>query len=232
LRQRSPGLYLGLIVAIILGFAVVAGVWLTLHSIGSLGYEPELYRAQKTGSNSATLHLGSYPDSMLCHPNADSQQIQWVTYCPSTTLEVPPNSTITVIIDQYDSASTLVNDYFRQVRGTIGGTMTVNGKTMTEIGADQPGHTFTIQSTPETPNPIFVSVPLMGVPDNAPNVTVDGLTYPKPNVIMFQFHTGAPGTLIWHCYVPCGSDRGRPYGFSGPMSTQGYMAGTITVASY
>jgi hypothetical protein len=77
----------------------------------------------------------------------------------------------------------------------------------------------------------------MGVADNAPAVTqqIFGVTtsdYPKPNVISFQFRTGPPGTYIWHCYDPCGNDREPPYGFSGPMSTTGYMAGTMTVANY
>jgi hypothetical protein len=108
---------------------------------------------------------------------------------------------------------------------------------MTQLNADQPGHTFTLQSPPDTSSPLFVNVPLLGVPDNAPNVnvTVNGnqYQYPKPNVISFQFRTGPAGTTyIWHCYVPCGSDRGVPYGFSGPMSTTGFMAGTLTVASY
>jgi hypothetical protein len=166
---------------------------------------------------------------MVCHPNADSLQIQWVTYCPSTSLEVPPNSIITVIVSQYDSSTGVINDYFRQVHGTIGGDMMVNGKAMTALNADQPGHTFTLQSKPNATYPLFVSVPLLGVPDNAPNLA-NG--YPKPNVIQFQFRTGPPGTYIWHCYVPCGEDREPPFGFSGPMSTTGYMAGTLTVASY
>jgi hypothetical protein len=57
--------------------------------------------------------------------------------------------------------------------------------------------------------------------------------YPKPNIIEFQFRTGPAGhTYIWHCYVPCGNDRESPYGFSGPMSTTGFMAGTISVTNY
>ncbi len=113
-----------------------------------------------------------------------------------------------------------------------------NNKPMSQINADDAAHTFTIQSTPDETNPIFVSVPLLGVPDDAPintNVTgVDGKQYPyqAPNVISFQFRTGPSGTYIWHCYVPCGNDRESPYGFTGPMATTGYMAGTITVTNY
>lgn len=113
--------------------------------------------------------------------------------------------------------------------------MVVNGKPMSQISADAPGHTFTLQSTPDTNHLLFVSVPLLGVSANAnPNaVTVNGNPYPKPNVISFQFKTGPAGTTyVWHCYVPCGDPREPPYGFSGPMSTTGFMAGTMTVANY
>jgi len=234
MKQRSPAFIIGLIAAIILGFGIVAGVVLSLRSIKGLGYEPPVLQATKTGPNSATLSISTFPDSMVCHPDAGNPQINWVTYCPSTTFEVPANSLITVVIKQYDSASGLYNDFFQKVQGTVGGVAMYNNKPMNQIKADDAAHTFTIQSQPDETNPIFVSVPLLGVPDNAPTpVNINGNMYPKPNVIAFQFRTGpASHVYIWHCYVPCGNDRESPYGFSGPMTTTGYMAGTVTVANY
>ena len=233
MRQHSTGFVLGIIGSIIVGFGIIAGIFLGLRSITGLGYEPAVYQAQKTGPNSATLSISTFPDSHVCHADEGEPQIDWVTYCPSTNFEVPANSLITVTIEQYDTSSGLVNDYFQQVQGTVGGIELVNGKPMSQIAIDDVAHTFTIQSRPNEAHPLFVSVPLVGVPDNAPNaVTINGNPYPKPNVITFQFRTGPPGTYIWHCYVPCGSDRGAPFGFSGPMSTTGYMAGTLTVANY
>ncbi len=240
MKQHSFAFIFGIVVSLVLGFGVIAGVALALQANWGLGYDPPssvVGQAQKTGPNSATLSFGTFPDSMACHPNADAQQSLWVSYCPTTSFEVPPNSLITVVVSQYDSATTLINPYFQQVRGTVGGTMVVNGKTMNQIGADAPGHTFTLQSPPDTTYPLFVSVPLLGVSANDPtvNVTMDGnqYSYPKPNVISFQFRTGPAGTTyIWHCYVPCGNNREAPYGFSGPMSTTGFMAGTLTVANY
>jgi hypothetical protein len=230
MKRHSSGFVIGIIVSIVLGFGVVAGVWLGLQSIGGLGYDPGVLKATKTGPNSATLNLSTYPDSMVCHADQGEPQIEWVTYCPSTTWELPPNSLVTVIIKQYDSASGLYNDFFQKVQGTVGGIAKYNNKPMSQINGDDAAHTFTIQSQPDESNPIFVSVPLLGVADNAPNLA-NG--YPAPNVIEFQFHTGPAGHVyIWHCYVPCGNDRESPYGFSGPMSTTGYMAGTITVTNY
>jgi hypothetical protein len=241
LRQHSSGtVIVGLFVALVLGFGLFAGIVLSMQSAGGLGYEPAPLQAKKTGPNSAELDLSTYPDSMVCHPNAPEPEIEWVSYCatgisgPNTTYELPPNSLITVVIKQYDSASGLYNDFFSTVQGTVGDTMVVNGKTMSGINADDAAHTFVIQSSPEETAPIYINVPLLGVADNAPNaVTINGNPYPKPNVITFQFRTGPAGhTYIWHCYVPCGNDRETPYGFSGPMSTTGFMAGKIIVASY
>ncbi len=239
MKRHSAGFFIGIAVSIIVGFAVLVAVWVGLASNQGLGYNPSALQATKTGSNSATLNLSTFPDSQVCHPGAPDPQLEWVTYCSSTSLEVPPNSTITVVIKQYDSASGLYNNFFQKVQGTVGGVALYNNKPMSQIKADDSAHTFTIQSVPDETNQIFVSVPLLGVPDNAPsntNVTgVDGkqYQYPAPNVITFQFRTGPAGhTYIWHCYVPCGNDRETPYGFSGPMATTGYMAGTITVTNY
>jgi hypothetical protein len=229
LKRLSPGFIIGLVVTIILGFGIVAGVWLGLSSAQGLGYEPGVLQANKTGTNSATLEIAAYPDGGVCHSNEGAPQVDWVTYCPTTAFEVPANSLITVVIKQYDTPTGLYNDFFKTVQGTVGGVAMYNNKPMSQINADDTAHTFTIQSQPDEPNPIFVSVPLLGVPATAPTLA-NG--YPAPNVIQFQFRTGPAGTYIWHCYVPCGSDRESPYGFSGPMATTGYMAGTITVSSY
>jgi hypothetical protein len=243
LKRHSAGFFIGIVVSVIVGFAVLVAVWVGLASNQGLGYEPSPYYATKTGSNSATLDLSTYPDSMVCHPDAAALQIEWVSYCATnpaqaanqgTTIYLPPNSVITVTVKQYDSASGLYNDFFQKVQGTVGNVALYNSKPMSQINADDPAHTFTIQSVPDETNPIFVSVPLLGVADDAPNnVTINGNQYPTPNVIQFQFRTGPAGhTYIWHCYVPCGNDRESPYGFSGPMATTGYMAGTITVTNY
>lgn len=236
MRQHSSGFIIGIAASIILGFGVIAGIFLGLRSIGGLGYDPAVVQAAKTGPNAAELDLSTYPNSNVCHPDAPVPEINWVTYCASTNaqgtnLEVPPNSLITVVIKQYDTPTGLLNDFFQTVQGTVGGVAMYNNKPMSQINAADVAHTFSIQSQPDETNPIFVSVPLLGVSATAPN-QANG--YPTPNVIEFQFRTGPAGHVyIWHCYVPCGSASGiAPFGFSGPMSTTGYMAGTITVTSY
>ena len=123
MKQHSSGFIIGIVASIILGFGIVAGIWLGLSSISGLGSESGVVQATRTGPNSATLELATYPDSHVCHADAPAAQAIWVTYCSGTNgvatkLEVPPNSVITVVIKQYDSSTTLINDYFQQVRGT------------------------------------------------------------------------------------------------------------------
>jgi hypothetical protein len=52
------------------------------------------------------------------------------------------------------------------------------------------------------------------------------LTPLKPVITEFSFVTQGPGHYIWQCIDPCGSGFD---GFGGPMSTKGYMSGTIDV---
>jgi hypothetical protein len=234
MKQRSSGFVIGIVFSIILGFGIVALIALGLRSTAGLGYEPAVLQATKTGSNAAELDLSTFPDSKVCHPDAPVPEINWVTYCQSTALEVPANSLITVVIKQYDTPTGLENDFFQTVQGTVGNVAMYNKKPMSQLMVKDVAHTFTIQSQPDETNPLFVSVPLLGVPaSTTTNVTVNGIQYPTPNVIEFQFRTGPAGHVyIWHCYVPCGSNLESPFGFSGPMSTTGYMAGTITVTNY
>ena len=262
MKKHSSGFYIGIIVSINLGFGLVTLIALAFRTdVG--GGAPGVLRATITGPNTATLNLATYPDSQVCHADAGAQEVAWVTYCAGDNsafeqIQLPPNSLITVNIKQYDSGTTLINDYFGQVQGTSqmsnGQPMAMlDGKPFSNISdvsaiskntpghtfSSDPGHTFTIQSAPNTPpdEAIFVSVPLIGVNSNAPaNVNINGNMYPTPNVISFQFRTGPAGiTYLWHCYDPCGDTqyaRKPPFGFSGPMWTLGYMAGTITVTNY
>lgn len=87
------------------------------------------------------------------------------------------------------------------------------------------------QATRPGPNSFITVIIKNYVPTS---ITINGNQYPPPNVISFQFRTGPSGTYIWRCYDPCRDQLGRnaPFGFSGLMSTTGYKAGTITVASY
>jgi hypothetical protein len=132
---------------------------------------------------------------------------------------------VTVTIDQYDGGEKITNPYFARVHGTVGGTETVNGQTVTKADPAAIGHTFTLHAAPTAQTPIFVSAPLPAVPDDAP--PAPGSPYPRPNVVTFSFMTGGAGKYVWNCEFPCGD--GTYAKFGGPMSTRGYMSGTLTV---
>ncbi len=172
----------------------------------------------------AFLTLATYPDSLAGeHGSNGGPHPDWVSYGPTTNLEVPAHALVTITIDQYDTGGTIYNSFFAGVHGTVGGTETINGKTVTGISPDNVAHTFTLHMFPANQPSLFISVPLPAVSASAPNLA-NG--YPKPNVVTFSFITAGPGRYVWNCEYPCGTQY---RGFGGPMSTQGYMAGTLTV---
>lgn len=174
----------------------------------------------------AFLHLSTYPDSLAGEHGKDGgAQPDWVSYGPTTTLKVPANSLVTVTIDQYDSGGSITNPWFAHAHGTVGGVETVNGKQVTKWDPEMIGHTFTLHAAPTAQDPLFVSVPLPALPDDAQ--PAPGSAYAKPITVTFSFRTKGPGTYVWNCEYPCGD--GTYARFGGPMSARGYMSGTLTV---
>ncbi|MDQ6851030.1 MAG: hypothetical protein M3070_14010 [Actinomycetota bacterium] len=222
---------LGLAIAVGGGAIGVALVGLILHGSGpnASALEATVRGTAHTSQGTLThafLKLASYPDSMAGEHGKDGgAHPDWVSYGPSTNLHVPAHALVTVTIDQYDGGEKITNPYFAKVHGTVGNTMTVNGKVRTQTNPDTIGHTFTIHGAPTNQYPLFVSVPLPAVPDDVP--VAKGSDYPKPNVVTFSFMTHGKGHYVWNCEYPCGD--GYYAKFGGPMSTRGYMSGTVTV---
>lgn len=177
--------------------AATGGTRLTLETVAAIGprYSP------------------AHPDwvSYLIKSNG-----RWVH---STIYQVPAHSIVHVTIYQYDGDSGLRNPFLSQVQGTVGGTMTVDGKTTDAIEPEEASHTFVIPR-------LGVFVPLPGVPEEAKNqcefAPCEGAAH---RTIEFSFHTGKKGRYRWQCFVPCAA--GFIQGFGGPMQTVGYMDGFI-----
>jgi hypothetical protein len=155
----------------------------------------------------------------------------WVSYLgqdPSgrwqhtTIYKVPAHTLVTVTIYQYDTATGLRNPFLAQVRGTQGGTATLNGKPFSVLNSDDASHTFTIPD-------IGLSVPLSGISATAKNpCSVAPCTLAEDhNTITFSFMTPGPGTYRWQCFVPCAFKT--IYGNGGPMQTIGWMSGDLVV---
>ncbi|HSP08571.1 MAG TPA: hypothetical protein VLU92_03115 [Candidatus Dormibacteraeota bacterium] len=146
----------------------------------------------------------------------------WPSYLPTTTLDVPANSLVTMQIDEEDLARGLRNPFWSQAQGIIGGTFHMTyydnngqrqqGDFRALDSADNAAHTFAIPH-------LGVFVPLEALNAAAPPGSM--------NVITFSFRTGKPGVYNWQCFVPCGT--GTLAGNGGPMQTLGYMVGLLVV---
>jgi hypothetical protein len=176
---------------------------LTLQTVGSIGY----------GTHPSWVsYLALAPDGKWTH---------------TTLWDVPAHSLVHVTIFQYDSGSPLRNQFIGHVTGTLGGTMTLNGKTISLVNSNDGNgvaHTFTIPS-------LGIDVPLWGVSSSANNICAAAPCSPKDphNVITFSFMSPGAGQYPWQCFIPCG--LGYLYGNGGPMQSIGYMDGFLKVVA-
>ena len=239
--------YLGALVTVIVGAAIVVGVLATLSGTARI---PKLFAAPVNGTSNVdgvalkhvTLTLQTFPASPYEDPDwlqknypdgmdngvpipPQGDNLDWVTYWPTTTFQVPAHSVVTIRLENYDGKSTLLNNFYAKPQGVLGNSIMVDDQTMTSIKPEDASHTFTIHSIPSAEQDwLYVSVPVTGVDDNAP---ADDFGMPnKPVITEFSFVTQGPGHYIWQCFDPCGAGFN---GFGGPMSTKGYMSGTIDV---
>ncbi len=216
-------------------FAIaLAFVGLVASYAMSKSREPELIAATPMGTITTSqgemqhvaFELNTYPDSAVAENfnNDHSDHADWVSYGPSTRLEVPANSLVTITITNYDGGEVLNNTYFKDVIG-VEGTATLNGEPFTSVPPDHVGHTFTLRPAPvNTKSELFVTVPLLAVPED--QMPEEGYT-DTPNVITFSFIVGEAGEYIWNCEYPCGD--GTYAKFGNAMSAERWMSGTLSV---
>jgi len=160
---------------------------------------------QGTPTTGSSTHL-----AMDIVTNQPGMPKDWPAFSPSN-LVVPANSLVTITIRDYDLGNTAMpqDSPFTTVQGTADTSATADGRMYSSLAADKIAHTFTIPQ-------LNVNVPLPG----------DGMNGKDYNTVAFTFRTGAAGTYTFRCFDPCGTG---PMGMMGPMMTQGYMIGTLTV---
>ena len=220
LGQMTTRVRLALVAA-----GIVAGGALIAYYITSfLVVTPPSVAASGTGKQ-AQLTLQTV--AAFGHP----PHVDWVTYLArepngkwvhSTVLHVPAYATVKVTVYQFDTATGLRNPFWGQPRGTVGGTINVNGKATNVLNPDDASHTFAIPD-------LGVSVPLKGIADNAKNqcgVAPCALSMAHTTTT-FVFKSGKPGKYRWQCFVPCAFQF--PLGFGGPMQSLGWMDGYLMV---
>jgi len=165
---------------------------------------------------------------------------QWVH---TTLFSVPANTKVNVTIYGYDGCTPLRNNYWSQVQGVTGNTVTVQqfSKNNTPLGPAQPessinswsacnvGHTFAI---PELG--LYVPVASPNANDSVNNLCGSSPCTPTSggaySLETFSFMSPSQtGSYRWQCLVPCGG--GFLNGNGGPMQTLGWMAGFMDVVS-
>jgi hypothetical protein len=210
-----------IVIAVILVAAAIA------FYVAGLASGPATVEASQTGGHTAQLTLKT---EAAVGPQGSNRP--WVSYLVrnqqgewvhSTIFKVPAHSLVHVTLYQFDGDSGLRNPFLSQVQGTVGGTMRVNGKRMRSIDPEEASHTFAVPQ-------IGLIVPLLGVPEEAPNQCEEGPCHlgQAHQTITFTIRTGKPGRYRWQCFVPCAA--GFLAGFGGPMQTIGYMDGFLEVA--
>jgi hypothetical protein len=130
---------------------------------------------------------------------------------------VPAFSDVTVTIMNFDDATPLTGSYVSfakasRIKGTV--LSQTFEKTNPNAVGKSPAHTYSAVD-PKLVSHTF-TIPSLGL--NVPILASSRTT--------FTFHTGAAGIFAWHCQDPCGTG---PAGWSGAMSTLGYMGGELTV---
>jgi hypothetical protein len=209
---------------VVAGATAAAVVLVIVYAVGFLASTPSTVAAA-SGPGGARLTLQTV--AAFGHsPHPD-----WVSYLVkdrqgrwrhSTVFQVPAHSLVHVTIYQYDTATGLRNPFWSQVRGTVGGTMTVDGKTTGALPPDDASHTFAVPD-------LDVTVPLKGVPDNAKNqCSAAPCTLAQAHTtITFTIRTVNPGKFRWQCFVPCAA--AFIFGNGGPMQSIGWMDGYLHV---
>jgi hypothetical protein len=212
---RLSAVLLGVLVgAGLIAYYIVGYLMMTPSVVAAAGVRPTVRLTLQTVAS-----FGHKPHPDWVSYLAKSPAGKWVH---STIFRVPANSVVQMTILQYDTATGLRNPFWGLPEGTIGGTMTVDGKQLKSLNPDLASHTFAIPD-------LGVTVPLKGVPDNAKNqCSVAPCTLAQAHTtITFSFRTGKRGTYRWQCFVPCAA--GFILGFGGPMQTLGWMDGLLEV---
>jgi hypothetical protein len=146
----------------VLGAVVVVAVAITLYVSHYLNAPTEV-SARQTGPQRASLTLGTTPAV-----GGLGGSKSWVSYLVrqngewghTTVFKVPAHSLVHIKIYNFDGGSGLRNPFLSQVQGTVGSIERINGKATDVIDPADASHTFTV---PE----LGISVPLLGVPDDA-----------------------------------------------------------------
>ena len=225
--------------------AVVAGtVFMVVHFLLGAGGPPTVdFTSAASGGQVNVVLQEDAQNSVSSKPDwvsyfvQDPRTKQWVH---TTLFKVPANTRVNMTILGYDGCTPLRNNYFSQVQGTIGNTVSLqqfkdtgkplgparNYSVVNAWSHCNVGHTFAIPQLG-----VFVPVASPNAQLSANSLCGDSPCTSGPySLEKFSFMTPkSGGEFRWQCFVPCGG--GFLHGNGGPMQTIGFMTGFMTVAS-
>jgi hypothetical protein len=232
------------IATLVVAFAAVVagGVFIAVYYIGA---NPQLvsYTSAASGG-SVNVVLQEDPQ------NNSSSKPDWVSYyvqdpkthawVHTTLFQVPKGTRVNMTILGYDGCTPARNNYWSQVQGTVGNSMTVQqfkdtGKPITGVKSMSTLNTWSDCSVGHS-----FAIPALGVfvPIASPNTDLfnkegcsdSPCTEGPYSQVKFSFNVpNHTGTYRWQCLIPCGG--GFLDGFGGPMQTIGYMMGNMEVTA-
>ena len=187
------------------GLASVAGM--SLAGVSSVSASVP---AKKAASSALTVH-----ESLVLLDGGMTGHSGWPEIVGSANIDLPANATVVLTIYSFDTGSAPLAKGlpYDKVSGTVGGTETVDGKTVTSVANADLAHTFTVPGLD-----LNLAIPV-ATSSKGGEIT--------PAVVTASFHLAKKGSFTWQCYAPCGSGKG---GMGGPMATPGYMTGKVNVA--
>ncbi len=136
----------------------------------------------------------------------------WPEFVPAN-FSVPAHAVVQAEIRCFDDGTATVPPAYSHVRGTVGGSMTVLAAVNGDI-ARAPAHVVKGINLKDVAHTL--TVPSLGL-----NVPI-----PPSSTVRFLFATGAAGSHAWQCMSACGTTSS---GWGGPMSSNGWMRGTMAV---
>jgi hypothetical protein len=232
--------------ALIVAFLIVVGlgVFTAVYYIAGGNNLPTVHYTGSNGQVNVVLQEDPQ-NNTTTHPDWVSYYVQDPTskqWIHTTLFSVPANTKVNMTIYGFDGCTPLRNNFWSQVQGTIGGTITVSqfnqhGKeyvtndttsVINSYSNCNVGHTFAIPSLGvfvpvASPNAQLSANYLCGVSP----CTTSGNPY---SLETFSFMTPAKGGVFrWQCLIPCGG--GYLDGNGGPMQTLGFMMGEMDVVS-
>ena len=184
----------------------------------------------RTGSgqaNTCSLTMATYPDSVRASTARTGDRTRTGSPTPMTTSSLPANTTIDMTIDQYDSGGSSNNAFFDQVMGTIGGTATIDGKTVTHVDPNDIGTPSPCAESRERQDTVRLGAAARRPQHRQLGGTRTARTTTSPSWSSSRSRRAARASTSSTASSPAVDAREGQFGEA--MSTFGYMSGTFTV---